>query len=179
MVARTADARMTRPIVWALGTMLTAAISATSAIDQVVAVGDLLSGKPRSAAADPAEAGARLTIAADLLGHFVVHPTLDGRRVRMLVDTGASFVALSHEDARLAGIRVSPGDFTHRIQTANGVVSAASVRIGEVRVGDITVRGVDALVLPPNRLATSLLGMTFLKRLGGFEMAQGRLILKG
>ena len=65
------------------------------------------------------------------------------------------------------------------ISTANGIVAAASVRLAEVKVGDIAVRGVEALVLPPGKLGTSLLGMSFLKRLGGFEIAQGRLILKG
>ena len=118
-------------------------------------------------------------VSADLRGHFVVHPTLDGKRVRMLVDTGASFVALSHEDARLAGISVSPRDYTRRVATANGIVEAAPVRLAEVKIGDISVRSVEALVLPPGKLGTSLLGMSFLKRLGGFEIAQGRLILKG
>ena len=109
----------------------------------------------------------------------MVHPTVDGRRVRMLVDTGASVVVLSHEDAGIVGIRVSSRDYTRRIKTANGVVQAAPVRFSEVKVGDISVRGVEALVMPPGKLATSLLGMSFLKRLAGFEIAQGRLILKG
>lgn len=121
----------------------------------------------------------RLEISADLRGHFVVHPWVDGRRVRMLVDTGASAVTLSHEDAFAAGVRLRPGDYTAGVSTANGAIRAARVRLAEVKVGDIAVRGVDALVLPPGALRTSLLGMTFLKRLSGFEVAQGRLVLKG
>jgi aspartyl protease family protein len=119
-----------------------------------------------------------LTVSADLQGHFILHPTLDGRRVRMLVDTGASLVALSEEDARLAGITVAERDFSRTIQTANGLVRAAPVRIREMRVGDILVRDVEAVVLPAGRLGTSLLGMTFLRRLGGFEISQGRLTLR-
>jgi aspartyl protease family protein len=123
--------------------------------------------------------GSSVTVAADLSGHFVVHPSLDGRRVRMLVDTGASLVALSYEDARAAGLYVSPGAFTRKLSTANGMVEAAPVQIREIRIGGIVARNVEAVVLPQGRLGTSLLGMSFLKRLGGFEIARGRLILKG
>ena len=169
---------MTRPIVWAIGILASSALSATTAGDRIAKAFGLGVSRPETFAARPGE-GDRVVVSADLRGHFVVHPTLDGRRIRMLVDTGASLVALSHEDARLAGVTVSPRDYTRRIATANGVVAAAPVRFSEIRIGDITVRGVDALVLPPGRLGTSLLGMSFLKRLGGFEVAQGRLILKG
>jgi aspartyl protease family protein len=169
---------MTRPIVWASGILISAVLSATSASEQVAALFGLGAPREKALSAAGAENGSRIVVSA-LRGHFVVHPTLDGKRVRMLVDTGASFVALSHGDARLAGISVSARDYTRPISTANGIVAAASVRLAEVKVGDIAVRGVEALVLPPGRLSTSLLGMSFLKRLGGFEIAQGRLILKG
>ena len=167
---------MTRPIVWALGILATSALSATTAGDRI----SKAFGLPRGGApAVQSAEGDRVVVAADLAGHFVVHPTLDGRRIRMLVDTGASLIALSHEDARLVGLNPAPRDYTRRIATANGVVEAAPVRFSEVKVGGIAVRGVDALVLPPGRLGTSLLGMSFLKRLGGFEVTQGRLVLKG
>jgi len=97
----------------------------------------------------------------------------------MLVDTGASIVALSYEDAETVGIRVTANDFTAQLRTANGVVEAAPVRLPEIRVGDILVENVDAVVLPRGRLGTSLLGMSFLRRLRGFEMSQGRLTLRG
>ena len=145
---------MTRPIVWAIGAVVSAALSGVSATSRVSGL-NLFS--PRAPASISQE-GKKLVIAADLLGHFVVHPSLDGRRVRMLVDTGASVVALSHEDARLAGVRVERRDFNRRISTANGIVEAAPVRIAEIKIGDIAVRGVDAVVLPPGRLSTSLLG---------------------
>ena len=168
---------MTRPIVWALGTLVTAALSMTAAGDRIAArLG--LSVRPPQAQAN-ADAGRSLTVSADLYGHFVVHPALNGQRVRMVVDTGASFVALSYEDAALLGISVSQKDFTRRSSTANGVVEIAPVRLKEVRLGDILVRDVEAVVLPPRALSTSLLGMSFLKRLNGFEIAKGRLVLRG
>jgi len=101
---------MSRLIVWALGTMGAAALSATSASDRIAAsLG--LARPPRPEASASASAGRSLTVSADLAGHFVVHPALNGQRVRMLVDTGASSVALSHEDAALLGIRVEARDF--------------------------------------------------------------------
>jgi len=154
-------------------------LSATTASERIAGVFSIGTPRDRAESAAAGESGSRIVVSADLRGHFVVHPTLDGKRVRMLVDTGASFVALSHEDARLAGISVSPRDYTRRVATANGIVEAAPVRLAEVKIGDISVRSVEALVLPPGKLGTSLLGMSFLKRLGGFEIAQGRLILKG
>ena len=170
---------MTRPIVWASGILISAVLSATTASERIAGLFGVGTPRQDAGAAAKGESGSRIVVSADLRGHFVVHPTLDGKRVRMLVDTGASFIALSHEDARLAGINVSARDYTRPISTANGMVMAASVRLTEVKVGDIAVRGVEALVLPPGKLGTSLLGMSFLKRLGGFEIAQGRLILKG
>ena len=167
---------MARPILWALGTVFLVAAGATGFTERFSS----RVGVARAPAAPQAASGeARVELSADLQGHFVVHPTLDGRRMRMLVDTGASVIALSHEDATLAGLRPAARDYTVPMATANGAVSAARVRIGEVRIGAITVRGVEAVVLPPGSLRTSLLGMSFLRRLSGFEIAQGRLVLKG
>ncbi|HYF56967.1 MAG TPA: TIGR02281 family clan AA aspartic protease [Salinarimonas sp.] len=166
---------MARPIVWALGMLGAAGLSAVS-------TGSVLSG--RTAPADPptrmGAGGERLlVIAADLRGHFMVHPSVGGTRLRMLVDTGASVVALTHEDAARAGLRASSSDPVRRLQTANGVVEARAVRVREMSVGDIVVRDVEAVVMPPGRLSTSLLGMSFLRRLKGFEVSSGRLTLRG
>ena len=168
---------MPRPIVWALGILASSILTATSASDRIAAAFGLARGEAPAArgAAEPRQ----IVVSADWRGHFVVHPALDGRRVRMIVDTGASLVALTHEDARLAGIVVSPSDYTRRITTANGLIHVAPVRFAEIRIGDIVVRGVDGLVMPPGRLGMSLLGMSFLRRIGGFEVSQGRLVLKG
>ena len=173
---------MIRPVTWAFG--VAAAIAVASSWS-----GSRLAGMVDKPAGPPAEAGrprsvprpsldASLAVNADLSGHFIVHPMVEGKRLRMLVDTGASLVALTHEDAAAAGIRADPSRM-RRLSTANGIVQVPVVRILEMRLGDIRVRDVDAVVMPPGRLDTSLLGMSFLRGLRGFEIGQGRLILKG
>ncbi|NEU10881.1 TIGR02281 family clan AA aspartic protease [Methylobacterium sp. BTF04] len=177
---------MTRPIVWALGVTGVAAlwgVSIVSKIDRVAPAVETVQTRP-----DPARAGAApanevlrnaLTLFADGGGHFAADATIDGAHLRMLLDTGATVCTFTYEDAQRAGLRFSERDFSHPIQTANGTILAATVRIGTIRVGTITVQAVDAVVMPRGRLATSLLGMSFLRRLSEFSMANGRLTLRG
>ena len=171
---------MTRPILWALG---------VSALATVWGVGlaDRLDRRPRPAptpvlmeATVPAGfAPTTLVLEANAQGHFYTEVAIDGNRLSMMVDTGATLCALSQEDAERAGIRVSERDFTSRTQTANGVVMVAPVRIPVLRIGAISVRDVEAVVVPRGRLSTSLLGMSFLRRLSEVGMARGRLTLRG
>lgn len=125
----------------------------------------------------PAVTFGRTEIAADDRGHFIFTGRVNGRPLSMLADTGATLVALRASDARTAGLIVLPGDYTARVSTAGGVAEAARVRLGEVEVGDIRVRDVDALVLSDEQLTTNLLGMSFLGRLKAFSIENGRLIL--
>jgi clan AA aspartic protease (TIGR02281 family) len=118
-----------------------------------------------------------ISIAADPQGHFFVEPIVNGTRLRMMVDTGASFVVLSREDARQIGISPAPGDFTTRVKTANGLVLVAPVVLKEVAIGEVVVRDVAAAVLAGNNLEVGLLGMSFLSKLSHFEVARGRLVL--
>jgi aspartyl protease family protein len=111
-------------------------------------------------------------------GHFLATATLNGQPVEVLVDTGASFVALSYEDAQRAGLYVRPSDFTQRVATANGVAKIAPVVIDSIGIGDIILRDVHAAVSEPGRLGTTLLGMTFLGRLSRAELRSGVLILQ-
>lgn len=119
-----------------------------------------------------------ITVDADPRGHFYLQPTLDGQPVRMVVDTGASVVALTYEDAERVGARLKPQDFTIKISTANGVVEGAPFRIGEIKIKGLAIREVEAIVLPKGRLEMSLLGMSFLRRLSRFDISQGRLNLR-
>ena len=96
----------------------------------------------------------------------------------MLVDTGASLVAISREDARRIGINPAPSDFRATVSTANGSVQVAPVLLKEIKVGDLSVRDVRAAVFPDDRLEVGLLGMSFLSKLSHFEVAGGRLVLK-
>jgi aspartyl protease family protein len=129
---------------------------------------------PQAAAAD----GTTFEVAVGPDGHYHVDAEINGRSVAVLVDTGASVVALTADDADAAGIFVRDRDFTGRIQTANGSARVAPVLLDEVTIGDITVRDVRAVVSEPGALSVSLLGMTFLNQLDRVDMRSGKLILQ-
>lgn len=118
------------------------------------------------------------TLAADRLGQYAAEVEVDGARVHMLIDTGASSVVLSYDDAAAAGFFPGPSDFKFAAQTANGVSKMARVRLRQMRLGAISLRDVDAYVADRGALGASLLGMTFLSRLSHFEAASGRMILR-
>jgi aspartyl protease family protein len=126
----------------------------------------------------PPPAASPVTILADASGHFFVQAAINGTQIRMMVDTGATGVVLSREDARRIGIIPQPSDFTVQTSTANGIVPVAPIVLKEVAVGKILVRDVRAIVHPDVRYQDSLLGMSFLSRLSQFEVSGGRLILK-
>ncbi len=128
--------------------------------------------------ARPAAAPSSMTLVADAGGHFFVEAAINGSRVRMMVDTGSSVVALPREDARRIGIMPQPTDFKAKASTANGIVQVAPVMLKEVTIGDVSVQDVPAAVFPDNRLQVGLLGMSFLSKLSHFEVAGGRLVLE-
>jgi aspartyl protease family protein len=111
-------------------------------------------------------------------GHFYVDANVNFRPVRLMVDTGATVVALRESDAATAGIRVRPADYTNPVQTANGTTNAAEATLDSVSVDDIEVRNVRALIIPDDQLAVSLLGGSFLHGVERFEIANGELILE-
>lgn len=111
-------------------------------------------------------------------GHYYAGAEINGRSIDVLVNSGASIVALTYDDARRAGVYVRDGDFTQRVSTANGLARVAPVVLDRVSIGDITVRNVPAAVTEPGSLATSLLGMSFLGRLQSVEMRAGTLVLQ-
>jgi aspartyl protease family protein len=110
-------------------------------------------------------------------GHYFTRAEINGRAVEVMIDTGASMVALSWEDANRAGIYIRDRDYTQRVQTANGVGRIAPVVLDSISIGPITVRDVPAAVSEPGKLATSLLGMSFLQRLQRVDMRGGVLVL--
>ena len=123
-------------------------------------------------------AGRIVELRAGAYGHFHVHAEINGRPVQVMVDTGASMVALRFEDARDAGILVRDSDFTHRVSTANGYARMAPITIDRVSIGDITVRNVSGAVLEAGKLGTTLLGMSFLSRLQRVDIRSGTLVLQ-
>jgi len=110
-------------------------------------------------------------------GHFHVEALVDGVRVQFLVDTGASDVVLNESDARRLGFDIANLSFHRVYRTANGQILGAPVTLGEVRIGPIALPQVRASV---NRgeMGRSLLGMSFLGRLGGYGVADGTLTLR-
>jgi aspartyl protease family protein len=111
-------------------------------------------------------------------GHFMVEAEVEGRAVLFLVDTGASDVVLTEKDARRIGIHVGERDFTRRYQTAGGTVRGAPVVLDSVAIGPIDLRNVEASVAEGEHLGVSLLGMSFLGRLGGYAVERDRLTLR-
>jgi aspartyl protease family protein len=110
-------------------------------------------------------------------GHFVIEAEVNGVALRLLVDTGASDVVLNPADARRLGFDVASLNYSRRYRTANGIVFGAPVLLNRVRIGPIALDDVRASV---NRadMARSLLGMSFLGRLSGFEVSDDILTLR-
>jgi aspartyl protease family protein len=104
------------------------------------------------------------TLMADLQGHFTADGEINGRSVRMVVDTGATLVSLPANEARRLGIDYQKGQKA-MMSTANGNAPAYVVKLDTLRVGGVTVNGVDAVVMEGNGLIVPLLGMSFLNRM--------------
>ena len=117
-----------------------------------------------------------LTIRASAGGHFLIEADVDGTDIRFMVDTGATEVVLTPEDAARIGFDLRARHFTRQFNTAGGVVRAAPVTLRRLRIGQPVLRDVEAWVNEAP-LFVSLLGMSFLKRLDGYEVKDGKLIL--
>lgn len=116
-------------------------------------------------------------LAVDGSGHYVADLEIEGSRIRMLVDTGASLVALSYEDAGILGFYPAPSDYKYAVGTANGTARVARVKLRQMRLGTLVVHDVDALIGERGALSSSLLGMSFLSKLSRVEASAGRLVL--
>ncbi|MET3780534.1 aspartyl protease family protein [Brevundimonas sp. 1080] len=110
-------------------------------------------------------------------GHYWAEANIDGKAVRVLVDTGASVVALTRADALRLGVDPEPEAFTGRVQTASGVVRAAPVQLKTISVAGARVDRVEALVVEQG-LEYSLLGMSYLGRLSAFSATPAGLTLR-
>jgi aspartyl protease family protein len=137
--------------------------------------GGLLPGSPISTTSDDGRLQT-LLIRSDS-GHFEADGRANGAPVRFLVDTGASVIVLSNEDADAAGISTGDLSYSIPVTTANGRTTAARIALDEVSIGDITRYKVQAMVAKPGALGQSLLGMSFLSSLSSFEFRGDRLVL--
>jgi aspartyl protease family protein len=111
-------------------------------------------------------------------GHFSTQAQINNASIEVLVDTGATAVALSYEDAQKAGLQPNTLQFDVPVSTANGVAKAAKVTLRKVAIGTVRVTDVEGLVLQKGAFSGTLLGMSFLGRLRSFSVENGKLILK-
>jgi len=112
-------------------------------------------------------------------GDFQVAAQINGTRIAMALDTGASAVVLTPDAAKVAGLPVEMLNYSVQIDTANGRARAAAVTLDRLAVGGIVERSVPALIAQPGQLRTSLLGMSFLNRLEGWEVRGDKLMMRG
>ena len=111
-------------------------------------------------------------------GHFRAVAKINGANVGMLIDTGASIVLLSYEDAVNAGLSPQTLDFSMPVTTANGRSFVAPVTIDTLTIGSVGLDNVRAAVAQPGKIHSSLLGMSFIGRLQETSFRQDRLILR-
>lgn len=136
--------------------------------------------EPASEAKSPDQTGAfgrRHEIPMARNGQYMTEARLNGRAVTMLVDTGASALALPEDIANDIGIFLKPSDFKKTVQTANGVALGATVEVRDLRLGPIRLKNVEAIVLEEDLLAVPLLGMSALRQLDRFDISNDTLVL--
>jgi aspartyl protease family protein len=111
--------------------------------------------------------GKRIVLSAGSGGHFFTNAQINGQAVQVVVDTGATMVALSQADAQRIGLNYRAGQVT-QISTANGVIPGWRLKLGSVRIGDVMVYEVDSVV-SSGSMPNVLLGNSFLSR---FQMTR-------
>lgn len=127
-------------------------------------------------ASAPAVSGEPMTLRKGEDGHFWVKAEVNGRQMRFMVDSGATFTAISTEAARAAGIAPSGLGLKTVIETANGMVEADRATIADLRVGSLAMRDHDVLI-SDGLGDTNLLGMNFLSELESWRVEGSSMIL--
>lgn len=110
-------------------------------------------------------------------GHFYADVVINGSTSHMLIDTGASSIILSRSDAQRVGITARPGEFTATARTAGGDIALKPVTLNRVAVGPIEGRDINAMVAETD-LPVSLLGQSFLERVGTVEISGDEMHLR-
>ncbi len=109
-------------------------------------------------------------------GHYYVDGMVNGRETHFLIDTGATHVAITMDDAKRLGLDVDPGNFSFVGQGAGGPVRGQQVMIDRIVIGGRVVTNVRAAVL--EGLSTNLLGQSVLSQLGTLEISRDRLTVR-
>jgi aspartyl protease family protein len=123
--------------------------------------------------------GRMVEVARSSGGDFAIAAKINGARIHVVLDTGASSVVLTQDDAKSAGLPLDLLDYSVNIDTANGRTRAAPVTLDHIAIGSLDEKSVDALVVQAGQLKTSLLGMSFLNRLQSWQVNGDRLMLQG
>jgi aspartyl protease family protein len=110
-------------------------------------------------------------------GHFYADVKINGKSIKMMVDTGASTIALSRDDAEDLGIPLSPSDFTGTAMTAAGKVGIKPVTLERVAIGHMETDDVEAAVVEQG-LDQSLLGQSWLSRVGQVTIEDDKMTLR-
>ncbi len=136
------------------------------------------SGSPKAVAEAAPASGERIetTLERERNGHFYTYAEVNGEPVRFVVDTGASFVALTVKDAKRLGIPFSPTEFEIIGEGASGLVRGKIVQLESVEIEGKRVTNVKAAILEGSRL--SLLGQSYLSRMGEVQMRGDYMILR-
>jgi clan AA aspartic protease (TIGR02281 family) len=130
---------------------------------------------PRSDGIPVAEPPASESFRAQQGNQFYVTGSVNGNSVRFLVDTGATWVVLTQDDAKLLGFNLANLKWDRRTTTANGDAMNAAVTLGDVRLGRIVEYNVPAIIMRQG--GVSLLGMSFLSRLRSWQISNGVLTI--
>ncbi len=110
-------------------------------------------------------------------GHFTLEAEVDGTPIDFMVDTGATTVVLSPRDASRVGLNPATLDYNAVFETGNGRTRVALVTIDELTIGSLDLYDVPAAVIT-KPMSMSLLGMSALKRLDGYEVDGNQMILR-
>lgn len=125
----------------------------------------------------PAQGLGRALLTANAQGHFTATFRINGKAVEGMIDTGASSVAINETTARRLGFGGSDLDFKYKVNTANGQTAAAVVTLDRIEVDGVRVQDVKAMVLQDKALSGTLIGMTFLEKLGSYKVENGQMRL--
>jgi aspartyl protease family protein len=142
--------------------------------EQIARASDTVSALLRQRATSRA-----VQIARGQSGEFALHAKINGVTAPMVIDTGATWVVLTYETAKAAGLPLELLEYDVEVETAGGHTRAARLTLDRLAIGKLVERSVPALVVPHGQMKTNLLGMSFLDRLESWEVRADRLMLHG
>jgi aspartyl protease family protein len=144
-------------------------------VDNVAApTANAVSGPKRVSSTDPVTGPSPRELQRGPDGHFYADAQVNGTTIRFMIDTGASVVVLTPEDAQRAGIQL-PGERAVAMGVG-GPIEVIPIVLDRIAIGGIEARGVQAAVA--ETLPVSLLGQSYLQRVGSVEIRGDRMVLR-